>query len=620
MYHYCCLRPIKITNNLVRLSALVSVLSLLGGFESRTLADDFDVYFLGGQSNMEGFGTNSHLSDDWKQPIEGALIFHSTALPDQVPALGLGKWEAVEPGHGTGFSTDGTSSRKSDRFGLELSFAREMRNRKPGRKIAIIKYARNGSSIAAPAAGPWGCWEPDFQAAEGDWRDINQYDHFLATVRNAMDVDDIDGDGIKDRLIPAGILWMQGESDATATEEIANNYGANLKRLMDLMRASLRVDDLPVVIGLISDSQKGQANRTWKYGDQLRAQQRRFAAEDAAAKVVIDTDLYAYSDPWHYDSMGYIDLGKQFANSILSIPRVETRRVFEPGSVLKIEADQGHGGEGPAWDADLGVLTSGNGNIQRLSPDGTKSVFLEGAGTNGLLFDKQGRLLCCEPKYRRVTRVDRDGTKTVLTDSYEGKPYNQPNDITVDSKGRIYFSDPRYGERDDMQQIDASGKTVEGVYLIDLDGSVHRIIGREVDRANGVLVTRDDKYLLVADNNNNSEQTTRALWRFDLRADGTVDLDSKTMLFDWGRGRGPDGLVEDSQGRFFVAAGLNHSNPPYEPDDTVRAGIYVMDICGQLLDFLAVPTDEVTNCTLGGSDSKTLYVTGGGVLYSVRLR
>lgn len=583
-------------------------------------ADEFDVYFLGGQSNMQGFGTNAQLSDDWKRSVDGAWIFHSTALTDQVPALGLGRWEQVGPGHGTGYSTDGVTSNKSDRFGLELSFAKTVRERKPNRKVAIIKYARNGSSIASAAAGQWGCWEPDFQSTKGDHRDINQYDHFLATVRNAMAIEDIDGDGTKDKLVPAGILWMQGESDAMATEQIAGQYAANLKRLMDLIRASLRVDDLPVVIGQISYSQKDKASRTWVHGDVVRAEQRKFTLQDAAARLVVDTDLYGYSDPWHYDSEGYLNLGEKFANAVLSIPRVESRRVFEPGATLKIEAGEGHGGEGPAWDAELGVLTSGNGNIQRLSLAGEKSIFREGAGTNGLQFYKQGRLLCCEPKYRRVTRIDRDGKLTILTDSFEGKPYNQPNDITFDSKGRIYFSDPRYGDREDMQQVDATGKTVEGVYRIDLDGKVTRIIGREVDRANGVLVTRDDRYMLVADNNNNSEKTIRALWRFELRDDGSVDFGSKTMLFDWGRGRGPDGLVEDAAGRLYVAGGLNRSNPPYEPDDTVQAGIYVIDIDGQILDFLAVPTDEVTNCTLGGADSKTLYITGGGVLYSIRLR
>lgn len=292
--------------------------------------------------------------------------------------------------------------------------------------------------------------------------------------------------------------------------------------------------------------------------------------------------------------------------------------IFEAGAKLKVESGKGAGGEGPAWDPKLGVLTSGNGHIMRLAPDGASSIFREGAGTNGLLFDREGRLLACEPKLRRVTRTDRDGKVTVLTDAFEGKRYNQPNDLTLDSKNRLYFSDPRYGPRDDMQIRDADGKTVEGVYRIDGDGKVSRVIGREVERANGVLVSADDKYLFVADNNND-EGGARALWRFDLKADGTVDLKSQKLLRDWGKGRGPDGLKQDEKGRLYVAGGLNKPNPPAEPADDVKGGIYVIDPeTGKLLAFLAVPTDEVTNCAFAGDDRKTLYITGGGTLYSIR--
>src|SRR4029077_2911737 len=106
----------------------------------------------------------------------------------------------------------------------------------------------------------------------------------------------------------------------------------------------------------------------------------------------------------------------------------------------------------------------------------------------------------------------------------------------------IYFSDPRYGPRADMQIRDEQGGTIEGVYLIDPDGQVPRVIGREVERANGVLVSGDDRYLYVADNNNDTLGGARKLWRFDLRKDGTVDFASRKMLFDWETGRGPDGL------------------------------------------------------------------------------
>jgi gluconolactonase len=585
-----------------------------------TRADDFDLYYLGGQSNMEGFGTNSELTELERAPVEGAWIYHASAVADQQPALGLGIWARVEPGHGTGFASDGKSNQLSNRFGAELSFAAAVRQRNPHKKIAIIKYARNGSAIDPRAASNWGCWDPDFEAPLGAYRENNQYDQFLATVRSAMMTEDIDGDGTKDRLIPCGILWMQGESDAMYGEDTARNYERNLKRLMDLMRAALRADDLPVAIGRISDSKHESATPTWKHGELVRQAQSDFVMHDRSARLVTETDRYRYSDPWHYDSPGYIELGKRFAEAILAIPQRPYGKMFEEGAKLTVEVGAGAGGEGPAWDAELGVLSSGNGNIHRWSNDRVASVYREGAGTNGLLFDSQKRLLACEPKLKRVTRTERDGKLTVLTDAFEGKPYNTPNDLSLDSKGRIYFSDPRYGDRTDMAIHDANGMTVEGVYRIDLDGKVSRVIGREVSRANGVLVTADDRYLLVADNNNNTDGGARRLWRFELNRDGSVNPQTAKVLFDWGRGRGPDGLKQDVLGNLYVAGGLNHSNPPYEPDASVRAGVYVMNIEGQLLDFVPVPTDEVTNCAFGGVDRKTLYITGGGTLYSIRCK
>lgn len=292
--------------------------------------------------------------------------------------------------------------------------------------------------------------------------------------------------------------------------------------------------------------------------------------------------------------------------------------IFEPGAKLEKLAGDGAAGEGPAWDKELGVLTSGEKGIHQFTPKGESKVWREKAGTNGLLFDRDGNLVCCEPVSRSVSRVTRDGKRTVLTDSFGDKKYNQPNDLTIDGKNRIYFSDPRYGPRTDMQQLDKDGKTIEGVYRIDADGKVSRVIGREVDRANGVLVSADDKFLFVADNNND-KGGARKLWRFDLKTDGTVDLKSQKLLYDWGTGRGPDGLKQDAKGRLYVAGGLNKPNPPAEPATDVKGGVYVIDPdSGKLLAFVGVPTDEVTNCAFGGDDLKTLYITGGGTLYSIK--
>lgn len=274
-------------------------------------------------------------------------------------------------------------------------------------------------------------------------------------------------------------------------------------------------------------------------------------------------------------------------------------------------------GEGPAWHPDLGLLFSGNQNIQRWQPSEGISVHREKAGTNGLLFDYQGRLLACEPAQRRVTRQELDGTLNILTSHFQGARYNTPNDITVDKAGRIYFSDPRYGDRSDMEMKDGAGNLVEGVYCIGLDGSVIRVITHEVDRPNGVLVSRDGKYLYVADNNNNTHQGAHKLWRFKFKPDGTLNLQSQKMIFDWKTSRGPDGMTQDALGRIYVAAGLNEDHPPYETRDPYPAGIYVFSENGKLLDQVSIPNDEVTNCAFGGDDLKSLYITAGGHLWSI---
>ena len=119
----------------------------------------------------------------------------------------------------------------------------------------------------------------------------------------------------------SGIVWMQGESDAArGGEETARRYEANLKRLMDLMRAALRADDLPVVVGRISDSGRG-GKPMWSNGPIVRAAQAAFCEKDPAATLVTSTDSYRYSDPWHYDSAGYLDLGREFAEALVKLRR-----------------------------------------------------------------------------------------------------------------------------------------------------------------------------------------------------------------------------------------------------------------------------------------------------------
>src|SRR5579863_1100307 len=215
-------------------------------------------------------------------------------------------------------------------------------------------------------------------------------------------------------------------------------------------------------------------------------------------------------------------------------------------------------GEGPAWDGKGNLYFTGDHRITIRDSSGKTRVFRDPSnGAGGLLFDSQGRLMICEGTTRRVTRIEADGRTIVLADRYQGMRFNSPNDVTIDSQGRIYFSDPRYGPRGDMEMRDEHGQLVEGVYRIDAPGKVTRIIGHEVDRANGVLVSPQDQYLYVADNNNNNIGAPRKLWRFDLRVDGTIAPGSRKLIFDWATGRGPDGVKMDQAGRLYVAAGLN---------------------------------------------------------------
>ena len=98
-------------------------------------------------------------------------------------------------------------------------------------------------------------------------------------------------------------------------------YEENLRRLMNLIRAAFRVDDIPVVIGRISDSGRDADGKVWDHGDIVRNAQASFVKKDAAAALVTSTDNYDYSDKWHYDSAGYIDLGRQFADAVRGISK-----------------------------------------------------------------------------------------------------------------------------------------------------------------------------------------------------------------------------------------------------------------------------------------------------------
>lgn len=283
--------------------------------------------------------------------------------------------------------------------------------------------------------------------------------------------------------------------------------------------------------------------------------------------------------------------------------------------------------EGLSWNPRIQTLYMVSGaNVNRYRP-GQKGAKVEAfrtdaPGANGSLVDAEGRVVVCEAGARRVTRTEKDGSLTVLAAEFEGHKFNSPNDLTIDAQGRIYFTDPRYGSRDNMEIKDAGGKLVEGVYRIDAPGRIVRVLTHEVNRPNGILLAPGGKQIYVADNNNNEPGGPRKLWRFNVKPDGDIDGASRQLVFDWKNARGPDGLKVDRKGRLYVAAGLNKPSR-YETTDQFQAGIFILSAPSasgeaKLLEFVPIPKDEVTNCSFGDKDLKTLYISAGDQLWKVR--
>ncbi len=278
------------------------------------------------------------------------------------------------------------------------------------------------------------------------------------------------------------------------------------------------------------------------------------------------------------------------------------RLVPERARLEKIWGD-GEFTEGPAYGPGGKVYFSDIGNrILAYDPrTGKTAVYREPSGrANGLDFDPQGRLVAAEGANsggnRRVTITEKDGTVRVLADRWQGKRINSPNDLTVDRRGRVYFTDPRY-VGDEPREL-----ARESVYRVDPDGTVARIIV-DVQKPNGIILSPDMKTLYLADSNPGGNQHLLA---FQMHADGTVGR--KRLLHDFGRGRGIDGMCVDVHGNVYAAAGSG-------PD----GGVYVFDPEGKQRGFIPVP-ETPTNCVFGGRDRQTLYVTAGKSLYRIKLK
>jgi gluconolactonase len=244
--------------------------------------------------------------------------------------------------------------------------------------------------------------------------------------------------------------------------------------------------------------------------------------------------------------------------------------------------------EGPACDAEGNIYFSDipNERIHKWSLDGKLTTFRENSGrANGLYFDAKGNLLACEGGSRRLTSIAPDGKVTVLADSYRGKKLNSPNDLWIDPKGGIYFSDPRYGRDTEIEQ---DGFHV--YYLPPGDKELVRVID-DLVKPNGVLGTSDGRRLYVADAGDSKT------YAYKIQPDGS--LTGRKLIAPVGS----DGMTLDEKGNLYLTRGVLHI---YSPD-------------GKAITTVEIPESPANVC-FGGKDRKTLFITARKALYSLRMQ
>jgi gluconolactonase len=270
--------------------------------------------------------------------------------------------------------------------------------------------------------------------------------------------------------------------------------------------------------------------------------------------------------------------------------------------------------EGPTVDRDGNVYFTEMvfSRIMKLTPAGVLSVFRENSNSaNGLLIDGENRLIAAEGadsrrmgvlvKHQpRVTRTDlQTGRIEILADREDGLPLIGPNDVTIDGRRRIYFTD-------------LAGAAV---YRIDAPRKVERILAApEIERPNGIQISPDDRTLYLIETNS-AVNGARLIRAYDLGPDGTAR--NMRVLYDFYPGRSGDGMSIDSRGNLYVAAGLHTQRRSSETLDT-KCGVYVISPAGKLIEFIPIPEDTITNTAFGGPDMKTLYVTAGKTLYKFK--
>ena len=257
--------------------------------------------------------------------------------------------------------------------------------------------------------------------------------------------------------------------------------------------------------------------------------------------------------------------------------------------------------EGPVWHAEGKFLLFSDIPANQMkkwtAEEGITNFRVPSGKSNGLTYDKQGRLVTCEHANRRVSRTEADGTVVTIASHYEGKRLNSPNDVVVKSDGSIYFSDPPYGLTADYGVEGEQDLDFQGVYRLSPDGQTLTLLIDDFDRPNGLCFSPDESILYIDDT---ERMHIRA---FDVQSDGTI-ANGRIFAEEDGEDGVPDGMKIDAHGNIYL---------------TGPGGIWIFDTSGEHLGVLQTP-ERAANLGWGGDDWRTLFITASTSLYSIECK